>query len=122
MRVLVVDDSPTMRRIIVSTLQRIGFHDCIEASNGEEALGRFDESVHFVITDWNMPVMGGTELARALRAAGHAVPILMITARSVRIDMLDALDAGVSSYIVKPFTPPLLKSKIDALLGAAAAA
>ena len=121
MKVLVVDDSPTMRRIIVSTLRRIGFVDCVEASNGEEALARFDASVHFVVTDWNMPVMTGTELARALRAAGHMVPILMITARSVRIDMLDALDAGVSNYIVKPFTAQLLKSKIDALLGVAAA-
>ena len=121
MKVLVVDDSPTMRRIIISTLHRIGLSDCIEAADGAQALARFDASVNFVITDWNMPVMSGTELARALRAAGHAVPILMITARSVRIDMLDALDAGVSNYIVKPFTAQLLKSKIDSLLGVATA-
>jgi two-component system chemotaxis response regulator CheY len=121
MKVLVVDDSPTMRRIIVSTLRRIGFEDCVEAGDGAQALERFDESVQFVVTDWNMPVMTGTELARALRVAGHAVPILMITARSASVDMLDALEAGVSSYIVKPFTAQLLKTKMDALLGVAAA-
>ena len=121
MRILVVDDSSTMRRIIVSTLHRIGFLDCVEAADGREALARFDASISIVITDWNMPVMTGTELARALRSAGHAVPILMVTARSVRAEMEEARDAGMSSYIVKPFTPQLLKQKLDSLLPVATA-
>jgi two-component system chemotaxis response regulator CheY len=124
MRFLVVDDSATMRRIVVNSLQRIGFSDFVEAGDGREALARFDASVSFVITDWNMPNMSGTELARELRArddAGRTVPILMVTARSVKEDILTALEAGVNNYIVKPFTPQVLKEKIDALLSAPAA-
>jgi two-component system chemotaxis response regulator CheY len=124
MKFLVVDDSATMRRIVVNSLQRIGFSDCVEAGDGREALDRFDASVSFVITDWNMPNMSGTELARALRArddAGRTVPILMVTARSVKEDILTAMEAGVNNYIVKPFTPQVLKEKIDALLTAPAA-
>lgn len=119
MKVLVVDDSSTMRRIVVNSLQRIGFTDTVEAGDGREALDRFDPSVGFVITDWNMPHMTGTELARALRARGEHVPILMVTARSVREDVIEAMEAGVNNYIVKPFTPQILKEKIDALVSVA---
>ena len=119
MKFLVVDDSSTMRRIVVNSLQRIGFGDTVEAGDGQEALARFDDSVKFVITDWNMPNMTGTELARALRERGEQVPILMVTARSVREDIIEAMEAGVNNYIVKPFTPQILKEKIDALLAAA---
>jgi two-component system chemotaxis response regulator CheY len=122
MKFLVVDDSSTMRRIVVNSLQRIGFGDTVEAGDGQEALDRFDDSVKFVITDWNMPKMTGTELARALRGRedGKHVPILMVTARSVREDIIEAMEAGVNNYIVKPFTPQILKEKIDALLSVAA--
>ena len=123
MKFLVVDDSATMRRIVVNSLQRIGFSECLEASDGREALDRFDSSVGFVITDWNMPHMSGTELAKALRArddGGRTVPILMVTARSMKEDILMAMEAGVDSYIVKPLTPEVLKEKIDALLTAPA--
>jgi two-component system chemotaxis response regulator CheY len=118
MKFLVVDDSATMRRIVVNSLQRIGYRDTVEACDGEEALARFDESVGCVITDWNMPTMSGADLTKALRArsdAGH-VPILMATSRSTREDILTAIELGVSNYIVKPFTPQVLKEKIDALL------
>jgi two-component system chemotaxis response regulator CheY len=123
MKFLVVDDSSTMRRIVVNSLQRIGFSDTVEAGDGREALEKFDPSVTFVITDWNMPNMTGTELARALRERedGRQVPILMVTARSVREDIIEAMEAGVNNYIVKPFTPQILKEKIDALLAVAAA-
>ena len=123
MKFLVVDDSATMRRIVINSLQRIGFHDTVEAGDGVEALAKFDSSVRFVITDWNMPNMSGTELTKILRSRpdGAAVPILMVTARSVREDILTAMEAGVNNYIVKPFTPNGLKEKIDALLPAAAA-
>jgi two-component system chemotaxis response regulator CheY len=123
MKFLVVDDSATMRRIVVNSLQRIGFTNTVEAGDGQEALARFDASVTFVITDWNMPNMSGTEFTRALRARpdGATVPVLMVTARSVKEDILTAMEAGVNNYIVKPFTPQVLKEKIDALLPAAAA-
>ena len=122
MKFLVVDDSSTMRRIVVNSLQRIGFAECVEAADGQEALALFDPSVKFVITDWNMPNMTGTELAQALRARedGRHVPILMVTARSVREDIITAMEAGVNNYIVKPFTPQILKEKIDALLSVSA--
>ena len=122
MKFLVVDDSSTMRRIVVNSLQRIGFTECVEAADGQEALSLFDASVKFVITDWNMPNMTGTELAQALRARedGRHVPILMVTARSVREDIITAMEAGVNNYIVKPFTPQILKEKIDALLSVSA--
>ncbi len=122
MKFLVVDDSSTMRRIVVNSLQRIGFGEVVEAGDGKEALDKYDASVKFVITDWNMPNMTGTELARALRERedGRQVPILMVTARSVREDIIEAMEAGVNNYIVKPFTPQILKEKIDALLSVAA--
>ena len=122
MKFLVVDDSATMRRIVINSLQRIGFSDTVEAGDGQEALAKFDSSIKFVITDWNMPNMSGTEFTKVLRSRddGRHVPILMVTARSVKEDILTAMEAGVNNYIVKPFTPQVLKEKIDALLPAVA--
>jgi two-component system chemotaxis response regulator CheY len=122
MRFLVVDDSATMRRIVINSLQRVGFSDFVEASDGVEALERFDDSVDFVITDWTMPNMTGIEFTRALRAnEERQVPILMVTTRSVREDILTAVEAGVDNYVVKPLTPKVLKEKIDLLIPASAA-
>lgn len=124
MKFLVVDDSVTMRRIIVNSLQRIGYADTVEAGDGREALARFDASVQFVVTDWNMPNMSGIEFARAIRALPHGkqIPILMVTTRSVREDILAAVEAGVNNYILKPFTPQVLKDKIDQVLSVMAGA
>ncbi|MBL0938559.1 MAG: response regulator [Gemmatimonadaceae bacterium] len=123
MKFLVVDDSATMRRIVINSLQRIGYNEVVEAGDGQEALTKFDTSISFVITDWNMPNMSGTEFTKVLRTRddGRTVPVLMVTARSVKEDILTAMEAGVNNYIVKPFTPQVLKEKIDALLPAAAA-
>ena len=122
MKFLIVDDSVTMRRILANSLQRIGYTDTVEAGDGQEALSRFDASIQFVVTDWNMPNMNGIEFARALRARpdGKNVPILMVTTRSVREDILAAVEAGVNNYILKPFTPPVLKEKIDQILSVTA--
>jgi two-component system chemotaxis response regulator CheY len=115
MKVLVVDDSATMRRIVINTLQRIGYSECIEAGDGTEALDRFDASVGCILTDWNMPNMGGLEFVRALRARpdGAEVKVIMVTTRSIREDILQAAQAGVNNYVVKPFTPEVLKEKLD---------
>ncbi len=124
MKFLVVDDSVTMRRIMVNSLQRIGYTEIVEASDGQEALTRFDASIGFIITDWNMPNMTGLEFARALRASdnGRTVPILMVTTRGAREDIVSAVEAGVNNYVLKPFTPPVLKEKIDSLLATLGAA
>jgi two-component system, chemotaxis family, chemotaxis protein CheY len=124
MKFLVVDDSATMRRIVVNSLKRIGFETCVEAEDGLEALDTFDGSIDFVITDWNMPNMGGLDFVKALRALpeGKGVPILMVTTRSVREDIVQAAQAGVNNYVVKPFTPQVLREKIDAVLGTGATA
>lgn len=124
MKFLVVDDSLTMRRIIINALERIGYTDAIEASDGHEALNRFDASIGFVITDWNMPQMSGIDFARAVRAtpSGQSVPILMVTTRGAREDIVAAVEAGVNNYILKPFTPLVLKEKIDRLLASLGAA
>lgn len=122
MKFLVVDDSATMRRIVVNSLQRIGFEEAVEAEDGVQALERFDSSVGFVITDWNMPNMSGVDFTRALRDRedGRTVPILMVTTRSVREDIIAAVEAGVNNYVVKPFTPQILREKIDQLLSVTA--
>ncbi|TVR49960.1 MAG: response regulator [Gemmatimonadales bacterium] len=118
MKFLVVDDSATMRRIVVNSLQRIGFSDIVEAGDGAEGLDKLDATVGFVITDWNMPVMGGLEMVKAIRSREDAggLPILMVTTRSVREDIVQAAQAGVNNYVVKPFTPQVLKEKIDQVL------
>lgn len=125
MRFLVVDDSATMRRIIVNSLDRIGHADVVEADDGVTALERFAEGdIGFIITDWNMPQMSGLEFARCVRgrADGAAIPILMVATRSAREDILAAVEAGVNDYVLKPFTPTALKEKVDAILSVRAAA
>jgi len=120
MKFLVVDDSATMRRIIINSLQRIGFADCVEAADGQEALVAYSAAIGFVITDWNMPNLTGVDFVRELRARpdGATVPVIMVTTRSVREDIVAAAQAGVNNYVVKPFTPQVLKEKIDQVLGA----
>ena len=120
MKILVVDDSSTMRRIVINTLKKAGFSEIIEAGDGKEALGKMtSDKVDFVITDWNMPEMNGLEFVQAVRADADLkdTPILMVTTRSVKEDILEAMKAGVNSYFVKPFTPQTLKEKINLVLG-----
>jgi two-component system chemotaxis response regulator CheY len=121
MKLLLVDDSATMRRILVNALKSLGFTDLVEAGDGKEALEKLTPDVGMVITDWNMPVMGGLDFVRAVRATAALaeIPVLMVTTRSAESDILEAASAGVSGYILKPFTPPVLKEKIDQLLAAA---
>jgi two-component system chemotaxis response regulator CheY len=117
---LVVDDSVTMRRIVVNTLKALGYNKYVEAEHGRDALEKLDSDgeINFVITDWNMPVMSGLELTKAIRnnEKVKALPILMVTTRGVKEDIVQALQAKVSNYVVKPFTPQILKDKIDLIL------
>lgn len=115
LKILAIDDSPTMRRIIINTLKRAGYDDIVEAGDGKEAIAKLKvENVNFVITDWNMPEMDGLTFVNTIRAMDEYknLPILMVTTRSVKEDIVEALKAGVNNYIVKPFTPETLKQKI----------
>jgi len=119
LKILAVDDSPTMRRIIINTLKRAGYEDVTEAADGKDALAKMQvDKFNFVITDWNMPNMDGLTFVNALRADPQtkSVPVLMITTRSVKDDIVEALKAGVNNYIVKPFTPDTIKQKINEVL------
>lgn len=119
MRFLVVDDSPTMRRILCNTLNEIGYDDLDEAEDGAQALTKLtSEKFDFLITDWNMPNMNGLELTKTVRADSNMgeMPILMVTTRGMKDDVLAAMQAKVSNYVVKPFTAEILRQKIDMVL------
>ncbi len=124
MKVLVVDDSPTMRRIVINALRRIGYADTVEAGDGLTALNQLTAGIGLIITDWNMPEMSGPDFTRAVRAhpLGRGLPILMVTTRGAREEIVAGVDAGVTSYIHKPFTPPALKEKIERVLAGVGAA
>ncbi len=119
LKILAVDDSPTMRRIIVNTLKRAGYEDVTEASDGKDAIAKMKvEPFNFVITDWNMPEMDGLTFVSQIRSLDEFkdMPILMVTTRSVKDDIIEAMKAGVNNYIVKPFTPETLSEKINQVL------
>lgn len=118
MKILVVDDFSTMRRIVRNLLGELGFSgaNIQEADDGNTALAMLQQShIDFVITDWNMPGMSGIDLLRSIRAdkALQALPVLMVTAENNREQIIAAAQAGVNGYIIKPFTAVTLKDKID---------
>lgn len=118
LKILTIDDSTTMRRIIINTLSRIGYKDVVQADHGKSGLAKLDEGgVDLIITDWNMPEMDGLEFVKRVRAGDYKdVPILMVTTNAAKEDIVEALQAGVNNYVVKPFTPETLKEKIELLL------
>jgi two-component system chemotaxis response regulator CheY len=123
MRVLIVEDSTTMRRIIRNNLKFAGYSDAIEAANGVEALACLETNqIDLVLTDWNMPEMNGIEFVTALRADERhkKVPVLMITTEAERDKIMTAVAAGVSNYIVKPFDAETLKKKIEQIVAPSA--
>jgi len=121
MKILVVDDSSTMRRIIKNTLARLGYKDIIEGADGVEAWEALQNNpdTEVVITDWNMPNMNGLELVKKIRAEEKYkdMPIIMVTTEGGKKEVITALKAGVNNYIVKPFTPQVLKEKLQVVLG-----
>jgi two-component system chemotaxis response regulator CheY len=125
LKFLVVDDFVTMRRIVKGLLGELGYSEVTEADDGNTALpllknGDFD----FLITDWNMPGMPGLELLKAVRGDARLakLPVLMLTAEAKREQIIEAAQAGVSGYVIKPFTAATLKEKIDKILASKAAA
>ncbi len=115
-KILVVDDFSTMRRIIKNLLRDLGFTNVDEADDGKTALPILKQGhVDFLITDWNMPEMTGIDLLKAVRADASLahIPVLMVTAEAKREQIIAAAQAGVNGYVVKPFTAAVLKEKID---------
>ena len=122
MKFLIVDDSPTMLRIIRNALEEIGYDDIVEAEDGEDALGKLEDAdPDFVVTDWNMPNMNGVDLTANIRNHPQysGLPVLMITTRGMKEDVKTAMKAEVNNYIVKPFEPEVLEEKINSCLEAA---
>lgn len=116
MKILIVDDFSTMRRIIKNLLRDLGFNNTVEADDGNTALPVLNSGgIDFLITDWNMPGMEGIDLVKACRADDKlkTLPILMVTAEAKREQIVAAAQAGVNGYVVKPFTAATLKEKID---------
>jgi len=123
LKLLVVDDSSTMRRIIKNTLARLGYKDILEGEDGLQGWAAMDANpdIEMLITDWNMPEMNGLELVKKVRADARFkdLPIIMVTTEGGKAEVITALKAGVNNYIVKPFTPQVLKEKLGAVMGVA---
>ncbi|PCI30605.1 MAG: chemotaxis protein CheY [SAR324 cluster bacterium] len=120
MRILVVDDFSTMRRIVKNILRQLGFNNVAEADDGTTALAKLKtEKIDFVVTDWNMPKMSGLELLKEIRSDDSMkdIPVLMVTAEALQENIIAAIKAGVSNYIVKPFDAATMSDKIDKIFG-----
>ena len=112
--VLVADDSATMRKIIIRSLNAVGISSAVEAADGNQAVAMFKPGMfNLVLTDWNMPGKTGLEVTQAIRAQDPKVPIIMITTEAEKQRVLAAIQAGVTDYLVKPFTPAVLRAKLD---------
>jgi two-component system chemotaxis response regulator CheY len=115
-KILVVDDFSTMRRIIKNLLRDLGFNNVVEADDGKTALPILQQGgIQFLVTDWNMPGMTGIDLVKLVRADPNlkSIPILMVTAEAKREQIIAAAQAGVNGYVVKPFTAAVLKEKLE---------
>jgi two-component system chemotaxis response regulator CheY len=125
LNILVVDDFSTMRRIIKNLLHDLGYASVGEADDGNTALPLLKAgNFNFLITDWNMPGMPGLELLKQVRADARLgdMPVLMLTAEAKREQIVEAVQAGVNGYVIKPFTAATLKEKIDKIMASRAAA
>ena len=119
MRILVVDDFSTMRRIVKNILKQLGYNNIVEADDGSSAWDVLNrEQIDFVISDWNMPTMKGIDLLRKVRSSDELseMPFLMVTAEAQQENLVEAVQAQVSNYIVKPFTAEVLGQKMDKIL------
>jgi two-component system, chemotaxis family, chemotaxis protein CheY len=115
-KVLVVDDFATMRRIVKGVLRQLGFSNIIEAEDGSVALTELKkEKIGLIVSDWNMPNMTGLDLLKAVRGDGElkSIPFIMVTAEGQKENVIEAVKAGVSNYVVKPFTPETFGEKLQ---------
>ena len=115
-KVLVVDDFATMRRIVKGVLKQLGFKEIIEADDGTTALEELrKQDIGLIVSDWNMPKMTGLDLLKKVRSEEKFkdIPFIMVTAEGQKENVLEAVKAGVSNYIVKPFTPETLSEKLE---------
>ncbi|KXS39166.1 MAG: Response regulator CheY [Halomonadaceae bacterium T82-2] len=116
MSILVVDDFPTMRRIVRSLLKELGYNNVEEAEDGQDALGKLrGGNFEFVVSDWNMPNLDGLEMLKQIRAddALKSLPVLMVTAEAKKENIIAAAQAGANGYVVKPFTAATLEEKLN---------
>ena len=118
MKILVVDDFETMRKVVQNILRQLGFENVSEAENGEDGY-RMTKSGDFelIISDWNMPVMSGLEFLKAVRAdeKTKTIPFLMVTAEALKENIIQAIQSGANNYIVKPFTPQTFEEKLSGM-------
>jgi two-component system, chemotaxis family, chemotaxis protein CheY len=116
MKILIVDDFTTMRRIVRNLLKQLGFENVEESEDGQQAFSKLkEEKYHFIISDWNMPNMTGIELLQNVRRDPElkGLPFLMVTAESEKEKVIEAIKSGVNNYIIKPFTAEILKEKME---------
>jgi two-component system, chemotaxis family, chemotaxis protein CheY len=119
-KILVVDDFATMRKVVRNLLKQSGYENIVEAEDGVSALKMLkSDKIDFIVSDWNMPNMSGLDLLKAVRADSElsATPFLMVTAEALQDNVVAAVRAGVSNYIVKPFTAETLNGKIQKIMG-----
>ena len=120
MKVLLVDDSKTMRNIQKKVLTQLGYETLIEAEDGQQALQQVEaESPDLILLDWNMPVMNGMEFLKEFRSTNKTTPVIMVTTEAEKSRVIEAIKAGVNNYVIKPFTPDTLKARLDETLQAA---
>jgi two-component system chemotaxis response regulator CheY len=120
MQVLVVDDSQIMRKIITGALKKLGIDDISEASNGQEAIEAFAKphNIGLVLMDWNMPTMTGIEAVKKMRAGNIKVPVVMVTTEAEKEKVIEAIKAGANDYLIKPFNPKDIQTKLEKFLQA----
>lgn len=121
MKILLVDDSATMRKIQRNVLSQMGYEDVVEAENGEHAIHQMkvhDFAIDLILCDWNMPKMNGIDFVRKIRSVENLrkIPIIMVTTEAEQKKVIEALQAGAKAYVVKPFTPEILKGKIQSII------
>jgi two-component system, chemotaxis family, chemotaxis protein CheY len=117
MKVLVVDDSMVMRKILIGALAQAGITDVAQASDGQEAVDAAKAGTYgLILMDWNMPKMLGIDALKTIRASGNGVPVIMVTTEAEKSRVMEALKAGAASYIIKPFEPATIVGKVKAVL------
>lgn len=123
MKIMLVDDSRTMRNIQRNVLMKLGYDDFMEAGDGMEALAQIQATQpDLILLDWNMPQLNGYEMLQKARAAGFTMPIIMVTTEAEKQNVIKALQAGANNYVIKPFTPEALSEKVTQTMERCAAA